>query len=226
MWMSRVLLSLSALPLACVVAFTVPQSLVTHDNGQTRTSLNAIKKDPTASSRRDALASLVSFSLASFPLTFASQAASASIQSNLDSTGVLLSAGAYQAEAGFDDFSGGLTMPKYTVDDNAPQNIMAGSKEVDPAKLEKMQANAAKAAAKAQAKAEAAAAKKEAQAAAAAAQLEANADKIKAKEEAKARQIAQMSPEQRAKIEAYNEAKKDGKKQPNAMNNMKKMYGL
>jgi len=225
MLVSRLLLSLSALPLTCVVAFIVPQSAVTHDDGPTRTSLNAIKKDPTATSRRAALASLVSFSLAPFPLTLASQVASASIQSNLDSTGVLLSKGAYQAEAGFDDFSGGLTMPKYTLDDNSLKSILE-SKDMDPAKLEKMQANAAAAGAKVKAKVEAEAAKKEARAAAATAQLEANAAKIKAKEEAKARQIAQMSPEQRAKIEAYNESKNDGKQQPNGLGNMKRMYGL
>jgi hypothetical protein len=144
----------------------------------------------------------------------------------MDSSGVLLAAGAYQAEAGY-DFSDGLSLPKYNIDNEGQLGLKTSDVgEVDPAKLEKMKEKAAAAAAKAEAKKEAAAAKKAALAAAEAAKKEANAAKIAAKQEAKARQLATMSPEQRAKIEAYNAAKAEGKKQPSAMDNMKRMYGL
>ena len=99
-------------------------------------------------------------------------------------------------------------------------------KSVTLEKLEKMQAAAAK---KAEAKAAAAAraeAKKASAMAAAEAAREANAAKIAAKEEARARQLANMGEAQRAKIEAYNAAKAEGKKGPGVMDNMKRMYGL
>ncbi|KAL7551662.1 hypothetical protein ACHAWF_014846 [Thalassiosira exigua] len=209
-----------AIPLTCVAAFTLRQNA--KYEGRTRTSLGAMKKSQefaaqVVSSRRATIASLVGMALTA-------QGASASVQSNMDSSGVLLAAGAYQAEAGY-DFSDGLSLPKYNVDKQIGLKT-SDVGEVDPAKLEKMKEKAAAAAAKAEAKKEAAAAKKAALAAAEAAKKEANAAKIAAKQEAKARQLATMSPEQRAKIEAYNAAKAEGKKQPSAMDNMKRMYGL
>ena len=148
---------------------------------------------------------------------------------------MLLSAGAYQSEEGY-DFNDGLAMPSYTVDNEASIGLSSskagggsggGAKEIDPAKLEKMQAAAAK---KAEAKAAAAAraeAKRAAALAAEEARREANAAKLAEKEEAKARQLANMGEAQRAKIEAYNAAKAGGnKKGPSAMDNMKRMYGI
>lgn len=150
-----------------------------------------------------------------------------SSQSSIDSSAMLLSAGAYQAEAGYDDFSGGLTLPSYNVDNEGQLGLsVPKEKEADPAKLERAKAAAEKKAAAAQAKREAAERKKAAALAAEEAKREANAAKIAAAEEAKARQRANMSAEQRAKLEAYEAQKAEGKKGPSPIDNMKRMYGL
>ena len=136
-------------------------------------------------------------------------------------------AGAYQAESGYDDFSGGLTLPKYNVDNEGQLGIsVPQEKEIDPAKLEKLQAKKEAAKAKALAKAEAAAKAKADAAAKEEAKIQANAAKIAAKEEQKKRQLENMSEKQRAKIEAYEAAKRDKSKGPSAVDNMKRMYGL
>jgi len=136
-------------------------------------------------------------------------------------------AGAYTAEQGYDDFSNGLTMPKYSVENEAQLGLSApGNKTGDPEKIAKMEAKATAAAAKAAAKKEAAAAQKAAKAQAEEAKRQANADKIAAKEEAKKRQLANMSKEQREKIEAYEAKKAAEKGKPSLGDNMKKMYGL
>jgi len=145
----------------------------------------------------------------------------------LSTSTLVIAKGAYSAEAGYDDFSGGLTLPKYNVDNEGQLGLGgAGNKvqSVDPDKLEQAQARAKAAAQK---KAEAAAKKKELKA-----QQKAEAEeRAREKEELAAlkrqKQLENMNEQQRAKIEAY-EAKKTAneEKQPSAIDNMKRMYGL
>ena len=198
-------LLLVAIPLSGAAAFTSLPPRYHAGAIKTTTSLDAV-------SRRDVLSSF----------GFAAAAASIALPN------AAFASGAYQAEAGFDDFSGGLTMPAYNVD-NAGQLGLSTPKEADPEKLAKLQAKKEAAAAAAKKKAEAAAAKKAAAMEAEAAKLEAAAAKQAAKEEAKKRQMANMSAQQRAKMEAYEAKKAEEKKQGSAgyaMDSMKKMYGL
>lgn len=162
--------------------------------------------------------------------------------------------GAYTAEEGYDDFSGGLTLPKYTVN-NAEQLGLggAGNKIVDPTgkfgsvkfffrpkqqpvlisfdplgeQANKLEKASARAAAAKLAKKQEAERKAEAQAKKKADAIE----KAKAKEEAiaakRAKQLESMNDEQRAKYEASEAKKKaNGGKQPNAIDNMKRMYSI
>lgn len=197
----------SAITLSCVVAFSANHHNQLRCNGKpTSTTLEA----KSSTSRRQLL----------------QNAAAASLLANPTLANAI---GAYQAEAGFDDFSNGLTMPKYNVDGAAP-TLSSGAgpqgKEVDPAKLEKLRARTEADKAKAAAKAEAAARARAEAERREAAQMEANAAKIRAKEEQRKRQLENMSEAQRAKIEAYEAQKADKSKQPSAVDNMKRMYSL
>lgn len=202
----------SAITLSCVVAFSSNHHNQLRFNGKTTsTTLGATS----STSRRQLL----------------QNAAAASLLINPTLANAI---GAYQAEAGFDDFSNGLSMPKYNVDSTAPSlSAAAGGmgappqgKEVNPAKLEKLRAKQEAEKAKAIAKAEAVAKARAEAERKAAAKMEADAEKIRAKEEQRKRQLENMSEAQRAKIEAYEAQKADKKKEPSALDNMKRMYSL
>lgn len=211
--MVRLLLLSAAIPLSCV-AFS---SKAHHPIHQARHGIaTSTSLEAESSSRRELLQHV------------ATAAAAASIF--LGHPTVTHAAGAYTAEAGYDDFSNGLSLPKYNVDNEAQLGLSApGNKTGDPKKVAAAEAKAEAARAKAAAKKEAAASKKAASQAAEEAKIAADAAKIAAKEEAKKRQLEKMSDAQRAKIEAY-EAKKAenaGKpKGPGVGENMKRMYGL
>jgi len=147
-----------------------------------------------------------------------------SSMASLSTASLVIAKGAFIPEAGYDDFSNGLTLPKYNVEVPEGREAENKAQSEDPAKLAQAQARAKEAAQK---KAEAAAKKKEVQA-----QSKAEAEeRARAKEELAAvkrkKQLENMNEEQRAKIEAY-EAKKaaNGGIDPSAGDNMKRMYGL
>lgn len=201
----------SAIPLSCVAFSSVPTHRILEHNGITAktTSLEA-----TSSSRRELLQNTLTAATTASTLAFSNPT-------------IANAAGAYTAEGGYDDFSNGLSMPKYNVDNEGQLGLSApGNKTGDPAKAAKMEAKAAAAKEKAAAKAQAEAAKKAARINAEAAKREADAAKIAAKEEARKRQLANMSEEQRAKIEAYEAKKKENAGKPSVTDNMKRMYGL
>lgn len=203
--MVRLLLSL-AVPLSCAAFSSVP----CHRNcgiAASTTSLDAVSSGGRRELLQNALAAAV-----------------------LVSPGIANAAGAYQSEAGYDDFSNGLSMPKYNVDNEGQLGLSApGNKTGDPAKAAKAEAKAAADAAKRAAKKEADAAKRAAAREAEAAKLEAAAAKAAAKEEAKRRQLEKMSDAQRAKIEAYEARKAEAASKPKQASigdNMRRMYGL